>query len=445
MLFQQRIRLRGLPLLPQYDFVIIGAGLSGLTSAYRLKQKGYSVLVLEKSELVGGRLQTIKLDNALSDTGAQFFSESYPMILKLISELKMESDISYASPSLAFLDQDKAVKLNTLNPFSIWTCGLIKFSDYLILVKDMLKVAWKLRGKNFECITNLAFKDEEDAHTYLRKNQSASIDKSFFTPFFSGFNYCSSKEISESMVVKALGHFFARTRIFGLKGGLASLAQALASQLNIKTSVEVVDISQIEEGFKVTTNSESIYCKNLILSTTASVAKKLAGHLCTHEENDALNVDYSSSVHTALLFNKKNFEDDSLYGFMLSEGKSPLFNVMTLEKNKNANASEAQYEMVNVLASLKGYEKLKNNDSIDNDLWNLLPQISPYSKQDLLQSKQTVWDEAIPNCPVGRAHTIAKYRKWITAQRGFYLVGDYMGTPCAEGAVESAEYIAALF
>lgn len=55
-----------------YDAIIIGAGMSGLTLAQRLQAKNKSVLILEKSPGVGGRVATRRSEDATYDHGAQF-------------------------------------------------------------------------------------------------------------------------------------------------------------------------------------------------------------------------------------------------------------------------------------------------------------------------------------------------------------------------------------
>lgn len=52
--------------------LIIGAGLSGLLLAKRLKASGQTVVILEKSRGVGGRMATRRFEGARLDHGAQF-------------------------------------------------------------------------------------------------------------------------------------------------------------------------------------------------------------------------------------------------------------------------------------------------------------------------------------------------------------------------------------
>jgi len=56
----------------KYDFLILGSGLAGLSSAIILAKEGYSVCVLEKNRQFGGNLQTFARDKAVFDTGVHY-------------------------------------------------------------------------------------------------------------------------------------------------------------------------------------------------------------------------------------------------------------------------------------------------------------------------------------------------------------------------------------
>ena len=43
----------------EYDVIVVGAGLTGLSTAFFLQQKGKKVLVLEKQDRVGGAMYSI--------------------------------------------------------------------------------------------------------------------------------------------------------------------------------------------------------------------------------------------------------------------------------------------------------------------------------------------------------------------------------------------------
>ncbi len=44
---------------------IIGGGISGLVAAFLLKKKVFEVTLFEKSERVGGNIQSVRIDNFL--------------------------------------------------------------------------------------------------------------------------------------------------------------------------------------------------------------------------------------------------------------------------------------------------------------------------------------------------------------------------------------------
>ncbi len=65
---------------------VVGAGISGLLLARALKARGEDVVVLEKSRGLGGRLATKRVDAAVFDTGAQYFTAKSERFAGLVAE-----------------------------------------------------------------------------------------------------------------------------------------------------------------------------------------------------------------------------------------------------------------------------------------------------------------------------------------------------------------------
>ncbi len=78
---------------------IIGGGITGLTAAFSLKQRGIPVAVFEAAGRVGGVIQSVRRDGYLAECGPNSILETSPVISNLVSELGLESRRVYSEPS----------------------------------------------------------------------------------------------------------------------------------------------------------------------------------------------------------------------------------------------------------------------------------------------------------------------------------------------------------
>jgi len=77
--------------------VVIGAGISGLTTAYLLFKEGYDVIVLEQKDRVGGSIETVNAEGFLFDRGPNSGLETTPLIKRLVEELNLNDQFVYAN------------------------------------------------------------------------------------------------------------------------------------------------------------------------------------------------------------------------------------------------------------------------------------------------------------------------------------------------------------
>lgn len=99
----------------RHDVIVVGAGVTGLTAAWRLHQAGQDVLVLEARDRVGGRLSTAAHgpdgrtdDEAASDfeVGGQWVSPDQTALLALLDELGLTTYPRWREGDSLFLAAD---------------------------------------------------------------------------------------------------------------------------------------------------------------------------------------------------------------------------------------------------------------------------------------------------------------------------------------------------
>ncbi len=78
---------------------IIGGGVTGLTAAFSLQQRGLPVRLFEAAPRVGGVVQSIRRGGYLAEFGPNSILETSPIVSNLIRELGLESRRIYSNPS----------------------------------------------------------------------------------------------------------------------------------------------------------------------------------------------------------------------------------------------------------------------------------------------------------------------------------------------------------
>jgi len=76
-----------------YDYIVIGGGVSGVFLTYKLMTTGKSILLIESSNRLGGKLLLNKDKRMKVELGGARFASTHKKVLRLIGELKLTDDI----------------------------------------------------------------------------------------------------------------------------------------------------------------------------------------------------------------------------------------------------------------------------------------------------------------------------------------------------------------
>jgi len=112
---------------------VVGAGLAGLQAARRLRQDGWSVVVLEARSEVGGRTKTVELNGHRFDVGGQWTGPGQPRMSALIEELGLTTTPTYT--------EGKRI-LRLRGRISTYTGTIPKINPWVLIVAQLS--IWKI-------------------------------------------------------------------------------------------------------------------------------------------------------------------------------------------------------------------------------------------------------------------------------------------------------------
>lgn len=143
-----------------FDVIVVGAGLSGLSAARKLQKEGKTVLVLEASDRVGGRTLTVEHSAASWDFGGQWVGYTQPHVLALLDELNISTYKQYIDGKKVLLTADGARTEYSDNGFGILPLSLLETID---LVKS--SVHFELAARKLSTIDPTAQGAQYDDRT----------------------------------------------------------------------------------------------------------------------------------------------------------------------------------------------------------------------------------------------------------------------------------------
>jgi monoamine oxidase len=132
--------------------IVVGAGLAGLTAAYRLQESGYDVHVFEARHRPGGRVLTAQLGESYEELGGKNFSDGAPAenSLKLMRELGLTvlRDKRPHFMSSCYWKPDRSI----IDVFR-------KLKPLKTLAKELPKIA--AHSRNLQDVIDTAFEDPD--------------------------------------------------------------------------------------------------------------------------------------------------------------------------------------------------------------------------------------------------------------------------------------------
>ncbi len=120
------------------DVVVVGAGISGLTAAYKLQQRGLAVQVLDAAPEAGGVIGTRRREDFLYEAGPNSTLDSTPLLGELIADLGIAATRRDASAvaSIRYIVRDGRLIALPTSPPAFFTTGAFSLAAKLRLLRE---------------------------------------------------------------------------------------------------------------------------------------------------------------------------------------------------------------------------------------------------------------------------------------------------------------------
>ncbi|HEX4065774.1 MAG TPA: FAD-dependent oxidoreductase [Acidobacteriaceae bacterium] len=365
---------------PQHSCVIVGAGLAGLTAAYRLSTAGWKVTVLEARNRAGGRAWSYRFAQApeLScEMGGEWIGKDHKQILALTRELNvglephayrvwlLQHDQMHAPGSWNFSEQSRAAWKSFMEQYK-------KYDDH-----DKRKLDeydwWTWLGKIGMTDQDRRIREIMDSTDYGESIREVSA-------FVAADEYVDTDYINPNNTDEMDYH---------VRGGNSELVNTLVSRLpagSVRLNSAVTSITQNAGKVTAATATESFTADACIFAAPSSVLNSIRFEpaLSPFKSLAADELQYGRIIKTQMLFDKRFWPADEFS--LMSDETSHQYYHSTLGQagTKGILCSYACGDKADVLAA-------QSKPDRQAQLMRDLAAVSPDAKAALIDSFDHPW------------------------------------------------------
>ncbi|GAA0368782.1 protoporphyrinogen oxidase [Bacillus horti] len=453
--------------------VIIGGGITGLSAAFYLDKLAevsgtkHQITVLEQSDQLGGKIQTIRKDGFVIEKGPDSFLSRKLPAYELAKELGIEGELVGTNPAAKktyilhkgrFHRMPQGLNLGIpteISPFA--TTGLISPAGKLRALMDI--VLPKKQEDKDESLGHFLHRRlgkevlERVAEPLLAGIYAGDTYKLSLKATFPQFRQMEQRHRSLILGMKAsmakagqtenLPDIVKQSRFLSFRNGLQTLVDHLVAdlqkndiQLLTKTKVQsVTHAGPSPDGVKkspfqvILDGGESIPADSIILALpTKAISNLLSSTFPMAEELE--KIQYVSVANVIMTFNREDIQhslDGS--GFVVPRKEKTSITACTWTSSKWGHTAPDGKVVIRCYVGRSGDEEIAAEDDdviiarVQKDLENLMG-----IKATPLFYAVNRWPNSMPQYPVGHLELVEKVRKELSAYMpGVYMVGAGFG------------------
>ena len=429
--------------------VVVGAGVAGLSAAYDLQKAGFSVVVLEKSPVAGGRMGEGMLGSLKVNTGASILFEFFDDMWDLVEDFdpleeKIRRD-SRSTEANAYTDNGQMVYLTEYGaPMAkIFNCPAIGARDRQRLHRILPDLA-RVRGSVDPCLAHTAAEfDDENVAEYLRREIGEDFLENYVEPTYRASWSWEPEEISKAYFLSIFAHSI-DSRVCYFRDGIGYLTRKLASVLDVRTNTGVSQIGLPDADGRRTlrytdgSGTGSIQADLVVCAVPGTVVPSLIEAMPAEEK---------------LFFDKVRYTPNGIAYYVLDRPPPPLIRSFTrrhpgkwerkislyFQIPGNPQRVDSPPHLYVELSPSANRELMASDSDLDTYARQIAQHFYPKIDAHLREVQLQWWDTMLPYFYTGYIRALAGFLSdHESRQHTLYYAGDYLshahtGGACASG------------
>jgi oxygen-dependent protoporphyrinogen oxidase len=453
--------------------VIVGAGISGLSVAYRLQERlpDATITILEQAERPGGTTWTMRDEGFQVETGPNGFLDTKPSTLALCRAVGLEAQLVQASAGASknrYLFLGDRLRTLPSNFTSFLTTSLLSWRGKMSLLLERFRKSYP--ESSDESIDAFArrragngaadvFADALVTGIYAGDPKQLSMSACFprvaelervHGSVMKGFAAEARKRRAEA---KAQGIAYERPgKMWSLPGGLRGLIEAIVVRLKKAPiyGAAVRALARTNDGWHVHADGHDVWQADaIVLTCPAYQQAKLLAELDAELAADVGGIAYNRVVVAALGYRRADVPM-KLDGFGYIAPENTRRDILGVQWCSSIYPNRAPADCVLLRAMAGGWWRPEIVDWEDERLLEALKielRLAMKIAAAPIFHKIIRWHQAIPQYHIGHLDRVARIEHRLKQWRGLWLGGNaYRGVAlndCTEQAIVCADHIKA--
>jgi protoporphyrinogen/coproporphyrinogen III oxidase len=429
------------------DVAIVGGGISGLATAFYLKQQGIRSVLMEKTERFGGLIRTDHTEGCDLEAGPDSFISTKPAVAKLAAELGIAGELIGSN------DERRQIFIVRHRALTALPKGMVMMvpTDWKSAFRSPL-FSLKTKGRflletfsrprerpgDFSVRDLIADHFGEESLAYTTEpllsgvygGDSAGLSARSVLPRFVDYESKSGSLIKAARRER-LGTSKGQSLFLSFRGGMETLTKTLRQSLGEDLAcvhTEVQGIRREGDRWQIRTSSGQLETSTVVLACPAHVSSRLLRELDPALAHELGLIPYSSAILVTLLYRKKFFPHPlNGFGFLVPRPERRTIAAATWINTKFP--SRIAPDFVAIRAFIVDPEASLHLQSSDADI---ISSVKADLKQFMgitshpVHSAVYPWPKSMPQYVVGHAQRYQQILSLALKWPGLHLTSNYL-------------------